>query len=76
MIELESRLTIISVILPLQFGVIDALACQLVLQFNRNHRDTVNCQHHIHRIVILRGIMPLSDTLANILIVMLYGNLI
>ena len=76
MIKAECRFTEVSVILPLKLRIIDALAGQLILQFNRYHRNTVDRQHHIHRIMILCRIMPLSDTLADILIVMLHGNLV
>ena len=48
----------------------------MVFQLNGHHWNTVDSQHHVHTVVILTGVVPLPDTLANILAVVLHGYIV
>ena len=50
-------------------SVINRLPCELILQFNRHNGDAVDSQHHINCICVAFRIVPLADTLADILLV-------
>ena len=68
-VQPKSRLPRIAVIHPLCFAVVDALAGQLILQLDGNDRDAIDRQHHIHTVLVLAGIVPLPDALADILLI-------
>ena len=76
MVEPESRLLRIPVEHPLAFCIVYALTCKLVLKLYGHHRDTVHRKHHVHAVIILLGIVPLPDTLAYVLSVVLHGKVI
>ena len=75
-IELESRLTPVAVVLPLQLRIVDALAGQLVLQLNGDDGDAIDRQHHVDGVVVGGRVMPLPDALADVLVIMPHGHLI
>lgn len=76
MIKPECRLTGITVVLPLDLGVIDVLSRQLVLQLDRDHGNTVHGQHHVDGILTLFRIMPLPNTLEDVLLITLDSDII
>ena len=69
LIKSECRFIRVAVILPLTHSVIHRLPGELIFQFNRHNRDAVDSQHHIDCICIAFRIVPLADTLADILLV-------
>ena len=69
-VELEQLFPLVSVIHPLGTGVLYILTCQLVLQFQRHHRDAVDRQYHIDGVMVQRGVSELARTLYNILLIL------
>ena len=72
----KSRLLGVTVKHPLTLGIVHALPGKLVLQLNGNNGDAVDRQHHINAVIVLFGIVPLADALADILPVMLDRHII
>ena len=61
---------------PLPLGIVHALAGELVLKLDGYDRDTVDCQHHIYAVVVLPGVVPLADTLADVLTVVFDSHIV
>lgn len=59
LVELEAHLPRVAVVLPLLLGVLHGLPGVLILQLKGKHRNAVDGQHHIHRIVRGIGVKPL-----------------
>ena len=76
LIKSECRFIRVAVILPLTHSVIHRLSGELILQFNRHNGDAVDSQHHIDCICVAFRIVPLADTLADILLVVGDGHLV
>jgi hypothetical protein len=58
--EHEDRFTRVAVVAVLVDGIRRRLAAQGVLEFQRHHRDAVDRQHHIQRLLRLRAEVQLS----------------
>ena len=76
MVQPERRFLGVPVKHPLPLGIVHALAGELVLQLDGHHRDAVHGQHHVHTVVVLPGVVPLADTLADVLAVVLDGHIV
>ena len=61
---------------PLVFAVVDVLPRKLVLQFDGDNRDTVDRQHHVHTVAAAFRVVPLADTLADILLIVLQRHIV
>ena len=61
---------------PLPLGIVHALAGELVLQLDGHHWDAVHRQHHVHAVVVLPRVVPLADTLADVLAIVLDGHIV
>ena len=76
-VELKSLFTEIPIGHPLRDGVIDGLPGELILQFQRNQRNTVDREHHVHALFGVAGaVVPLPDALADVLFVPGKGELV
>ncbi|MNJ35699.1 hypothetical protein D3C77_304520 [compost metagenome] len=53
--ESKNRLTRVPVVPVLMNGVSDGLASERVFELDRYHRNTVDRQHHIQRLFVLRA---------------------
>ena len=53
------------------FCVFHALAGELVLQLKCKHRNTVDYQNHIHRILVCCTVIPLANAMENVLLIMI-----
>ena len=60
LVELKADLPRVTVVHPLALGVVHRLAGVLVFQFEGEHRDAVDGQHHVHAVVGVGGIEPLA----------------
>ena len=67
LIELEAYLARVAVVHPLPFSVIHGLTGVLILQLKRKYGYAVKDNHHIHRVLVVCGVVPLSVNLGNIL---------
>ena len=69
LVELKAYLAGIAIRLPLVFRVLNALTGELVLQLKCKHRDTIDRKNHIHGIFVCCAVIPLSDAVENILLI-------
>ena len=67
LVELEAYLARVAVVHPLSFGVIHGLTGVLILQLKRKYGYAVKDNHHIHGVLVVCGVVPLSVNLGNIL---------
>ena len=65
-VEAETHLTRVTVVHPLAFRVLHVLSGVLVFEFQRDHRNAVEHQRHIHGVFVVGGIIPLPDAVADI----------
>ena len=70
-VQFEAVFSWVTVVHPLHLGIVDGLTRQLILQFKRDDGNAVDGQHHIHTVFVVVGIVPLPDTLADILLIVL-----
>ena len=76
LVELKAYLAGIAIRLPLVFRVLNALTGELVLQLKCKHRDTIDRKNHIHGIFVCCAVMPLTDAVENILLIVFRVGLV
>ena len=71
-IETEAKLLLVPVVHKLTLGVIHTLPCKLVLQLKSHDGNTVQRQHYIYGVVVLRRVSKLTGTSQDVLVVSLH----
>ena len=68
-VEVKYRLIRITVIFPLRAGIFNILPCILIFEFKGNNGYAVYRQKHINGFSVMFGIVPLTDTMTDILFI-------
>ena len=70
MVEFETVFFGIPIVFPLKHTVFYTLTGQLIFEFQSQYRNTVDGKHHIHAVVVCFGVVPLTDTLTSVLLIL------